>query len=244
MEKRKRNKRIMAFLMAIVLIVTLIIPEGFGLASGVTNADSISLASPSDVDDGIMLMSSENALELKNYIDTISVSKNGQTVDSVNTNIDNTATEQLQVRIDYTVDKNIITKIVSGELDTFTYALPDTIIIPNNTSFTGPVIGNSATVGQYTVSADGQITINIDKDKITDEDRSMTGYLQFNVQFDLDKASDDGKIHNSFYTKDGTTDIPIEVNYKPDIDVEKEATSYNVDYSNNKIICEIGRAHV
>ena len=76
MEKSKKSKkRILAFLMAMVLIVTLIIPDGFGLASDNTGVDITSLASPNDAE---LKLAENDGL----YVSDFAVTINGTEVTS------------------------------------------------------------------------------------------------------------------------------------------------------------------
>ena len=260
-----KTKKLIALLLAIVMITTLISPSNYSWSSAAEWAGRDSVATATSAarmrrsSGSASLAAASGVLDLAPFVENVKFSQsNGKDADSVDTEYVTDskgnyvldaegnkiqATKQLNLYFDYSLTDKELKGIEEGTINGFEYKLPDSLIIPNGAVLSGKVYDSEQKeIGTYRVDPDTKkASIIIDKDKIQnykDGDtykQTMNGYLSFFVKFDLDKSGKDGKIDNEFNTRTGNKNLTITVNSKPSVKVEKTSGTPDVDVDNNTV---------
>lgn len=212
----KTTKKLIALLLAIVMITTLVSPSNYNWSNATETRGGDNYATETDA--LAMLADAQNMGEMDKYITGVIIQgADGKVYGSSNTShkiyklpLDpNDSTKQgttTQMAMDITFDIDTVNAIIaSGEDASFTYKLPDNIKIGNNV-YDKPISKDGVQIGSYSV-VDGILTTIIFKDKLAQNvelDASFSAW----VTFDLSKYNEKNEIENKFTSKI-TVNVPV-----------------------------------
>ena len=226
----KTTKKLIALLLAVVMITTLISPSNYSWISAAEARTGNKSATPTD---SIALLSdAQNMGEMDKYITGVIIQgADGKVYGSSNANdkiyklpLDpNDSTKQgtkTQMAMDITFDIDTVNAIIaSGEDASFTYKLPDNIKLGSNV-YDKPISKDGVQIGSYSV-VDGILTTIIFKDKLAENVELEASFSAW-VTFDLSKYNEKNEVENKFTSKI-TVNVPVD--FKPDVDLMKSVSN-------------------
>lgn len=231
----KTTKKLIALLLAVVMITTLISPSNYNWSNAAETRGGDVYATATDS----IAMLSDAAItgKLEDYITGATIANGkgeiyGSTTRPANSKLpvdpnDPNKSVQVQMVMDIAFPEDLVKQIRdSGEDAVFTYTMPDTV------KFNSDIIDNDITdadgtvIGKYSV-INGVLTATIDHNsKSIQEGLQLNAYFNAWIGMDLSKSNEKNEIENKFTSK---VTVTIPVDFKPDVDVNKTVSEGRVN---------------
>ena len=229
----KTTKKLIALLLAVVMITTLISPSNYSWSNAAESRGGDAYATATD--SIAMLSSAAVTGNLEDYITGATIAdKAGNTYGSssrpattplpVDPNDPTKAGVDIQMSMDIVFPEDVVNSIVeSGEDATFTYTMPDTIKFNSDILNEDITDGNGNKIGSYSV-VNGVLTATIDHTALK-EGAPLKAFFKAWIDMDLTKYNEKNQVENKFTS---TVIVTVDVDFKPDVDVKKTASEGRV----------------
>ncbi len=234
----KTKKKLIALLLAVVMITTLISPSNYNWSNAAETGGGDVYATATDS----IAMLSDAAItgKLDDYITGVTIANGTGSEIYGSSNTTRPATSklpvdpndpnksvQVQMSMDITFPEELVKQIRdSGEDAVFTYTMPETVKF-NRDIIDNDIKGSDGTViGKYSV-IDGVLTATIDHNSQSIQDGLMlNAFFNAWIGMDLSKANEKNEIENKFTSK---VTVTVPVDFKPDVDVNKTVSEGRVN---------------
>ena len=229
----KTTKKLIALLLAVVMITTLISPSNYSWSNAAETRGGDAYATATD--SIAMLSSAAVTGNLEDYITGATIAdKAGNIYGSssspsttplpVDPNDPTKAGVDIQMSMDIVFPENVVNSIVeSGEDATFTYTMPDTIKFNSDILNENITDGSGNRIGSYSV-VNGVLTATIDHTAL-EGGAQLKAFFKAWIDMDLTKYNEKNQVENKFTS---TVIVTVDVDFKPDVDVKKTASEGRV----------------
>ena len=229
----KTTKKLIALLLAVVMITTLISPSNYSWSNAAETRGGDAYATATD--SIAMLSSAAVTGNLEDYITGATIadkagniygssSRPATTPLPVDPNDPTKAGVDIQMSMDIVFPENVVNSIVeSGEDATFTYTMPDTIKFNSDIMNKEITDGSGNRIGSYSV-VNGVLTATIDHTALKGG-AQLKAFFKAWIDMDLTKYNEKNQVENKFTS---TVIVTVDVDFKPDVDVKKTASEGRV----------------
>lgn len=229
----KTTKKLIALLLAVVMITTLISPSNYSWSNAAETRGGDAYATATD--SIAMLSSAAVTGNLEDYITGATIadkagniygssSRPSTTPLPVDPNDPTKAGVDIQMSMDIVFPENVVNSIVeSGEDATFTYTMPDTIKFNSDILNENITDGSGNRIGSYSV-VNGVLTATIDHTAL-EGGAQLKAFFKAWIDMDLTKYNEKNQVENKFTS---TVIVTVDVDFKPDVDVKKTASEGRV----------------
>ena len=224
----KNGKKLLAILLALMMVFTVCSPTGGGSGVGTTNAEGNTAATPTNA-----------SKDLSNYITGITIGTKDAGGQNYSTISGGTTTsyvgdgDDIQITINYSVSDGEL----SNDNNVVTYQLPNTISITEAQN--GYVYTDGNKVGTYTIDTNGLVTITFDTDsEYLTLTQAFTGYITFECEANLTGTGSSSEISFAGYSTAlnvavvaGKNDCDIDTTKTASSKVKNTDGSYTITYT-------------